>query len=154
MEWNSDFISSLFTAISGVASAIAIWLTTSQFANSKKNDVKHFWYREFLVLNELEEYNNIFDKISKLIYEKEKNYSKTLLELKDCFEKLREIFYKTEFFDKVMFNKVYEFLNMCEQECLINSNLSKEEVLKMSNILLKSLYLYELNEYENFEIKY
>lgn len=154
MEWNSEFISSIFIVISGVASAIAVWLTTSQFANSKKNDVKHFWYREFLLLSELEKYNNIFEKISKLIYERKNNLPKTLLELKDCFEDLREIFYKTEFFDKVMFNKVYEFLNMCEQECLINPNLSKEEVLKMSNILLKSLYLYELEEYKNFEIKY
>lgn len=154
MEWNSEFISSVFTAISGVASAIAIWLTTSQFTNSKKNDVNHFWYREFLLLSELEKYNNIFEKISKLIYERDNNLSTSLLELKDCFEDLREIFYKTEFFDKVMFDKVSEFLNICEQECLVNVNLSKEEVLKMSNILLKSLYLYELNEYKNFEIKY
>lgn len=88
------------------------------------------------------------------IQNQQNSQATTLLALKDCFENLREIFYKTEFFDKIMYNKIYNFINLCEQECLINQNLSKEEVQRMSNILLQSLYQYELNEYKNFEIKY
>lgn len=154
MASNLELVNSFFTAISGVTAVIAIYLTTSQFKDSKKSDIKHFWYREFLLLSKLEDYNAIFDKILSLVQNQQSSQATTLLALKDCFENLREIFYKTEFFDKIMYNKIYNFINLCEQECLINQNLSKEEVQRMSNILLQSLYQYELNEYKNFEIKY
>ncbi len=100
MASNLELVNSFFTAISGVTAVIAIYLTTSQFKDSKKSDIKHFWYREFLLLSKLEDYNAIFDKILSLVQNQQNSQATTLLALKDCFENLREIFYKTEFFDK------------------------------------------------------
>lgn len=147
--WNS-----LATVVSCLAALITIILVKNQYSDSKIVDTKHFWYRSVLLHDNLEEYNECLNNILDITNNVKKNRVEKLLEWKDEFNKLRLFFYKTEFFDKSFYEGINNFINTCEEECMENPAITEEEIFRMDNIILKSLYEFELNEYKDFTIKY
>ncbi len=78
-----------------------------------------------------------------------------LIKLKEEFNNLREYFYKTKFFDENLYTHLDNFINLCEEECISRFNsIDSEDISRMKNVFLKSLFEYELNDYKDFTIKY
>lgn len=153
---DKEIINTVLITISSISACLNVYFFQKNNNISKKLDTKHFWYRNYILNNQLNNYNKFFEEILKSYKDKTLTDVNKILIFKENFEKLREFFYKTRFFDKNLYNSLNNFINLCEEEC-INFVFSKadksEEILVMRDIILKSLYEYELNNYENFTIK-
>ena len=149
-----EIANSIATVISSLAALATIYLVIKQYKDSKKSDTKHFWYRNYILNNDLKDYEKIFSDILDIYKNNSMSDTDKLLSLKEKFNTLREFFYKVEFFDNNLYKQLNNFINTCEEECMSNINMELENILVMKNIFLKSLFEYELNDYENFTIKY
>lgn len=149
-----EIASSIATVISSLAALATIYLVIKQYKDSKKSDTKHFWYRNYILNNDLKDYEKIFSDILDIYKNNNMSDTDKLLGLKEKFNTLREFFYKVEFFDDNLYKQLNNFINTCEEECMSNINMESENILTMKSIFLKSLFEYELNDYENFTIKY
>lgn len=149
-----EIANSIATVISSLAALATIYLVIKQYKDSKKSDTKHFWYRNYILNNDLKDYEKIFSDILHIYKNNNMSDTDKLLALKEKFNTLREFFYKVEFFDNNLYKQLNNFINTCEEECMSNINMELENILVMKNIFLKSLFEYELNDYKDFTIKY
>lgn len=149
-----EIANSIATVISSLAALATIYLVIKQYKDSKKSDTKHFWYRNYILNNDLKDYEKIFSDILDIYKNNNMSDTDKLLGLKEKFNTLREFFYKVEFFDNDLYKQLNNFINTCEEECMSNINMESENILVMKSIFLKSLFEYELNDYKDFRIKY
>ena len=149
-----EIANSIATVISSLAALATIYLVIKQYKDSKKSDTKHFWYRNYILNNDLKDYEKIFSDILDIYKNNNMSDTDKLLVLKEKFNTLREFFYKVEFFDNDLYKQLNNFINTCEEECMSNINMESENILVMKSIFLKSLFEYELNDYKDFRIKY
>ncbi|MCF2624951.1 hypothetical protein I6E17_02015 [Fusobacterium perfoetens] len=149
-----EITNSIATVISSLAALATIYLVIKQYKDSKKSDTKHFWYRNYILNNDLKDYEKIFSDILDIYKNNNMSDTDKLLVLKEKFNTLREFFYKVEFFDNDLYKQLNNFINTCEEECMSNINMESENILVMKSIFLKSLFEYELNDYKDFRIKY
>ena len=143
------------TVVSSVAAFITILLVIKQYNDSKKSETKHFWFRNYILDNNFKECENIFENILSIFKSTTLEEVEKLIKLKEEFNNLREYFYKTKFFDEKLYENLDNFINLCEEECISGFNsIDNDDIYRMKNIFLKSLFEYELSDYKNFTIKY
>lgn len=148
-----SYINLICTAILAITSVINVYLLLYQINSNKQSEAKKFWYKVSINSDDLSNCIGYFNNIVSIIESKQKINEK-LLAYKYQFKNIRNFFSKTIFFDEDMKNKLDEFIYECEQECMINEKIKKEDINHMLWIILKSLYNFELNSYKDFNIKY
>ena len=148
-----NYINLICTAILAITSVVNVLLLLYQINSNKQDEAKKFWYKVSINSDDLSNCTGYFNRIISIIENNQKRNDK-LLAYKDEFKNIRNFFSKTIFFDEDMKNKLDEFIYECEQECMINDNIKKEDINHMLWIILKSLYSFELNSYKDFNIKY
>ncbi len=150
-----EIINSVATVISSVMAFITVWLVVKHYNDSKKSDTRYFWYRNYILDNNFKECENIFENILSIFKNLQLEETEKLIKLKEEFNNLREYFYKTKFFDENLYTHLDNFINLCEEECISRFNsIDSEDISRMKNVFLKSLFEYELNDYKDFTIKY
>ena len=125
-----NYVNLICTAILAITSVVNVLLLLYQINSNRQDEAKKFWYKVSINSDDLSNCTGYFNRIISIIENNQKRNDK-LLAYKDEFKNIRNFFSKTIFFDEDMKNKLDEFIYECEQECMINDNIKKEDIKEL-----------------------
>ena len=149
----SEIVNIGLTTVLAITSVVNIYILYNQFNVSNKNKIKQFWFRNSFDNSKIISLKKEFLGIISIL-NNTSTLNEKLLEYKKIFQRIRMLFDDVGLLDDNVKEQLNNFLYICETECMINSNLTEIEITAMLTIVLKSIYKYELNGYEDFSIQY
>jgi hypothetical protein len=126
-----------------------IYFIVKQERKIKIIEVNNYWFRNyvrnFIII--------VKDETNSLLNSSNKDYFEFLMSLKKSFSKIRDNLWEISFFDEKFYNTLFNFINEYEQE-FSNTEMSpnKEDIMKIQQIIMKSILTYERNNYTDFTI--